>query len=100
MRKSYEKKQNLTANESCQSGESDKGRQKSVEGTRRARAEGKEMSGLAKAKVTQVIEIIEYAVLPTPSVSYNADKFDIHDARWCIKLLAEAIVDLLPEESE
>jgi hypothetical protein len=48
---------------------------------------------LAKAKAEQVVEILEAG-------NYADANFSIHDARWCIKLLAEAIIAILPEESE
>jgi hypothetical protein len=48
---------------------------------------------LAQAKAEQVLEIVGDL-----TVTASEHRFDIHDARWCIKILAEAIVALCPEE--
>jgi hypothetical protein len=51
-------------------------------------------SRLAAAKVEEVLQIID------PDTDRNSPIFDINDARWCIKILAEAIAAILPEDPD
>jgi len=47
-------------------------------------------NSLARAKAEQVLEIID-------GVQDPIRRFDTNDARWCLKLLAEAIIAELPD---
>jgi hypothetical protein len=86
--KTYEKVENEPVNEQGQGGKNNPSGQDPASDTRGARATGAETQmSMAQAKAESVLQIID-------NCGWQGEEFDIHDARWCLRILAEAIVDL------